>query len=98
MDSYKLVRLYANIDQNIIIRSTHAQDLGIILADLKRIFPAAKVKSLQFPDGNVYGFDIEKLKNECDSAHWWVIQQLSKNGYEPFGTVQGGEYSFRIKA
>jgi hypothetical protein len=93
---YKLVRLYIDITQTIYIHGTPDQELDLILIELKKTFPAAKTKILQLPDGGIYGFDIEKLGSQCSAAHWWLIQQLCKN-YEPFGAVQGGEYSFRRK-
>lgn len=88
---------------------TDVQDAQETLAELRKLFPDWRIrphKEYTSDSGDETGWLVDKCKGRHRYALWWLIRQLCKEGWEPFGVAHepsreayvGPLYLFRKRA
>ena len=77
---------FSSSEHGISLQCTDPQIIAWILTDLKKVGFGYRLKGKrEFPSGEMYSCTIDKLRGRALDVYFWIITQLCKRGWEPFG-------------
>ena len=88
MGSYKYLEITQII--GISVLCTEEATLDWILSEVKRLVPTCKAKTASF-GGENWHISMKKLQSHDQAIMWWIMQQLCRQGWEPFAVHAVGE-------
>jgi uncharacterized ubiquitin-like protein YukD len=69
----------------IVLLSTHPQVIDWVLLELKRLIPSYQIRfENRLFSGERYFCQLERLEKKDEQVWWWIVRQLTLQGWEPF--------------